>query len=242
VDGARAIAVIFGLFAFAGGALAFSQVLAGRPGREPWTRYLHEFAWVFALVIPVWAGLETALGVGVGLVVWSELQRALRRVTRAAAWVALAPAIWAGVGLAALCRGPEGLQRLVLVYACTEMTDSLAYIVGGRLGRVPLAPRISPDKSVEGVAAGVVAGLCTGGLLGPWLLGFAVPHGVALGLLLAAGAVAADLGTSWVKRRLGLKDFAGWAPHHGSLTDAYDSLLVMALPGLVFCELLTASS
>src|SRR5262249_33092818 len=99
-----------------------------------------------------------------------------------------------------------------------------AYFVGLGAGRRKLFPDISPNKSVEGAAGGVVAGLGAGLICG------AAFHG-ALPLATAGGgpcAVARILGGFWgfpVQREVGVKDGGGILPGHGGMLDRFDGLL-----------------
>ncbi len=119
---------------------------------------------------------------------------------------------------------PQGLALLLLVLLGTWATDTGAYFIGVRWGRHQLAPRISPNKSVEGACAGILlAALVTQyvnnrlqlGLLPGWLMGIGIGVAAALG----------DLFESALKREAGVKD-SGWIlPGHGGVLDRIDSLL-----------------
>jgi phosphatidate cytidylyltransferase len=115
------------------------------------------------------------------------------------------------------------IALLVLSWVC----DSCAFFVGGALGRTPLAPRISPKKSVEGAIAGLVGAAIAGPLLG---LAFGEPPIVMAGYGLAIGlaTILGDLIESLLKRQTGVKDSGVLIPGHGGLLDRMDSLLVCA--------------
>ena len=109
---------------------------------------------------------------------------------------------------------------LVVSWSC----DIAAYAVGRLLGRVRLAPQISPAKSVEGAAAGVVAAaLVTVGLSGP--SGQSPLLMAGLGLAIGVGSVVGDLAESLLKRQCGVKDSGFLMPGHGGLLDRMDALL-----------------
>ncbi len=105
--------------------------------------------------------------------------------------------------------------------------DSSAFFVGGAIGRTPLAPNISPKKSVEGAIAGLLGAAITGPLLG---LPFGLPPLIMAGYGLAIGlaTVVGDLIESLIKRQTGVKDSGVLIPGHGGLLDRMDSLLVCA--------------
>lgn len=131
--------------------------------------------------------------------------------------------------------GPRwALFAVMLVWA----TDSGAYFVGVRLGRHKLAPRISPNKSWEGLWGGL-AGAALVALLGFPLLGLGWPQLPLLLLLTLAAAlmsVAGDLFESLMKRHSGYKDSGRLIPGHGGMLDRLDSILA-ALPVFVVGKL-----
>ncbi len=106
--------------------------------------------------------------------------------------------------------------------------DSAAYYVGSALGRHKMAPLVSPNKTWEGAAGGLVASLLIATLWCHWRLG-----SIDLGVLLvsAAAAVAGqcgDLLESAVKRGAGVKDSSNLLPGHGGLYDRLDAMLLAA--------------
>ena len=118
----------------------------------------------------------------------------------------------------------------------TWIVDSAAYFGGRRWGRRPLAPTVSPNKTVAGAVAALAAGpaaavaytlvlLPLAGGPGGALPGLGPGPAAALGLLLAAAAVGGDLAESAAKRECGVKDASRLLPGHGGLLDRMDSLL-----------------
>jgi phosphatidate cytidylyltransferase len=110
------------------------------------------------------------------------------------------------------------------------LADSAAYLVGSRLGRRKLAPRLSPGKTWEGLLAALIAaGLSL--LLAGVLLGLSPPVALLLMLLGAvtvALSVVGDLFESWLKRRRGRKDSGALLPGHGGVLDRIDSMTAAA--------------
>lgn len=131
-----------------------------------------------------------------------------------------------GVRLAGL---GNGLGDIVYLYAVLEINDACASLVGRLAGRRPYAPRLSPRKTVEGAAAGLVAAIVTGALLSFLLPGVHMLTGALFGLTLGAFGQAADLAASAIKRQAGLKDFANTIPTQGGILDVYDAF-IFALP------------
>lgn len=122
----------------------------------------------------------------------------------------------------------EGATLLVWVVAMVAAADIGAYFVGRSLGRHKLAPLISPGKTREGLAGGLLCACCAG-FAGAWLLGISPLTYFLAGGVIALMSVVGDLTVSVFKRYAGLKD-SGWIlPGHGGVMDRIDSL-VAALP------------
>lgn len=155
--------------------------------------------------------------------------------------ISMAGVVWIGVlgSYAALLAGMSaqggglsnvGTDTLLIVIVGVVANDVGALFVGSGIGRTPLRPWISPNKSVEGLVGGTVftflavilVGLQsdTWNDLGEWLL---------LGLVLSVMAPLGDLVESMFKRNLEVKDFGTIIPGHGGLLDRFDALL-FALP------------
>ena len=114
--------------------------------------------------------------------------------------------------------------------------DAFAFFFGSRFGRHKLAPHISPNKSWEGFAAGIVASVIAWCLIHfiPGL-GLSWPWAIVAGLVCGIGAILGDLVESRIKRSIGFKDSGHLLPGHGGFLDRCDSLLVVAaLSALIF--------
>jgi phosphatidate cytidylyltransferase len=128
-------------------------------------------------------------------------------------------------GLRLLPPDAEGPLRVLLLCAIIMGSDTLAFFTGRALGRHPLAPRISPGKTVEGALGGLAGGVA--GALAVRALGLDVPlaDGVLLGVAVAAAGTIGDLVESLFKRWAGVKDSGVLFPGHGGMLDRLDSLL-----------------
>ena len=134
--------------------------------------------------------------------------------------------------------GPAEAGRgwVLYVLAATWAYDTAAYFTGSFLGRHRFLPRISPNKTWEGVAGGTIAvALVTvaGGLPLTFWGWQALPlwhwHAIPLALGVAAAAQLGDLAESLIKRQAGAKDAGGLIPGHGGMLDRIDSLLFSVL-------------
>ena len=133
----------------------------------------------------------------------------------------------AGAALAILHARPGGPALVMTLLAVVWAADSGAWFAGRRFGRTRLAPRVSPGKTWEGVAGGMLAGAAAGAASSWWLV--LPPRGLLIAAVLAAGAsVIGDLYESLCKRRAGVKDSGGLLPGHGGLLDRIDGLTAAA--------------
>lgn len=141
---------------------------------------------------------------------------------------------WIGFGLAhaVLLRGlPHGQGIVIDVLVGTFLGDTGAYLGGRAFGRRPLAPKISPNKTVEGLAIGMLVATLSVWLAGryqDWLPG---THALVLGLGVALVAPLGDLFESYIKRDAGVKDSGRVFGAHGGALDRLDAVLFAAVVG-----------
>ena len=128
-----------------------------------------------------------------------------------------------------------GFGLLLFPVLVTWSSDSAAFFVGRARGRRRLSPTVSPGKTIEGAAAGVVGGALAAGVLTSlvlrgWLgLPVGVGTGAAAGVVLALAGQIGDLAKSVLKREAGVKDSGTFFPGHGGVLDRLDALF-FALP------------
>jgi phosphatidate cytidylyltransferase len=131
-----------------------------------------------------------------------------------------------GYGILLHQSSTHGDDLILFVVGVTWIGETAAYAVGSMLGRHPLAPVVSPRKTIEGAVAQVVASIAAAAALRGWLLPACAPAGVlAVGALLGVVGQVGDLAESVLKRTVGLKDTAAIIPGHGGVLDRIDSLL-----------------
>lgn len=138
-----------------------------------------------------------------------------------------------------LLREPGGEWWVMSFLIVTIAADTGAYVTGLTLGKHPMAPRISPKKTWEGLAGAAVASAVAGVLLTWLMLGLPWWTGIIFGLVILATATVGDLGESMIKRDLGIKDMSSWLPGHGGVLDRLDSLLPSAVAALALFYLLS---
>jgi phosphatidate cytidylyltransferase len=189
-------------------------------------------------LLVVGAYLEGAAALSFGLLVtilaafaWYLVDRGRTEVTRNVAATILAvvyvPFMAAHLSLV-VGRADHYVGAVIGYAALVVIYDTAAYATGATLGRRPIAPQVSPNKSWEGAIGASVACLPAGAFLLPlW-----EPWTLASGLVLAAAtcvvAPLGDLSESMLKRDLAVKDMGSILPGHGGVLDRIDALLFMA--------------
>lgn len=123
--------------------------------------------------------------------------------------------------------GEVGLALVIALAVACAFSDVGAFVVGRTFGRTPLAPRLSPNKTREGVVGNVVGAAIGLAPFAPAIVpSFGWPFALALVPVVAAGSVWGDLLESAAKREAGVKDTGQWLPGFGGILDRIDSLLV----------------
>ena len=129
----------------------------------------------------------------------------------------------------------DGTSLVVAVIGLTFVYDTAAFLSGsvwgGQFFQRPLAPHVSPKKSIEGL---IIGGLVTVVLSVTLVTSFVDVfedqriEALLLGVVIAAAATFGDLAESLVKRDMGIKDMSSLLPGHGGVLDRIDSLLFVA--------------
>lgn len=122
--------------------------------------------------------------------------------------------------------GGDGLLLYLLLL--TEINDVGQYCSGKLLGKHKVVPKVSPNKTVEGLIGGVVITTLVAILAAPYLTPLAWYEAGAIGFVLALAGFAGDVTISAVKRDLKLKDSGSLLPGHGGVLDRVDSLTFTA--------------
>ncbi len=141
---------------------------------------------------------------------------------------------WVGLPLAHavfLRELPHGDGLVIDVLVATFIGDTAAYLGGRMWGRRKLAPDLSPNKTVEGLAAGIIGGtfaFWAAGLYQDWLGGL---DALAIGFLVALAAPLGDLFESAIKRDLDVKDTGRFFGAHGGVLDRLDAVFFTIVVG-----------
>ena len=121
--------------------------------------------------------------------------------------------------------GGRGL--LLFLVFLTEINDVMQFTWGKLLGRHKIVPKVSPNKTWEGFAGGIISTTIIG-----YFLGFLTPlsdvHVVFVSFIIAVSGFCGDIVMSSVKRDIGVKDMSTAIPGHGGILDRIDSLAYTA--------------
>ncbi|WP_395017269.1 phosphatidate cytidylyltransferase [Dongia sp.] len=122
--------------------------------------------------------------------------------------------------------GSDGLLLYLLLL--TQLNDVAQYVWGKSFGRHKVVPKVSPKKTVEGLAGGILTTTLVGFLAGPYLTPLTPVEAAIAGLLIGCAGFIGDISVSAVKRDLGIKDSGSILPGHGGILDRVDSLTFTA--------------
>lgn len=142
----------------------------------------------------------------------------------------IAASFYVGIGFNALLDARvAGFDKVLLALFIVWATDSGAYLVGRRYGVRRLAPRVSPNKTVEGSLGGIASAVLVTFIFMLLDRNIAAPHHMFVMLLFTvffsiAGQFG-DLVESGIKRHFGVKDSGKFIPGHGGVLDRFDSML-----------------
>jgi phosphatidate cytidylyltransferase len=121
----------------------------------------------------------------------------------------------------------ENVKLLFWFVLVVEMSDVLQYVWGKTLGKHPIAPTVSPNKTWEGFIGGIASAILLGTAL-YWATPFTPRQAAGMSLVIAVMGFAGGLTMSAIKRDRGVKDFGGAIAGHGGILDRIDSLAFAA--------------
>jgi len=146
-------------------------------------------------------------------------------------------AVYVGMplGMLVAIQALQGWSATLLLIGTIVVSDSSQYYVGRMLGKRPLAPSISPKKTIEGAIGGLICATAFMILAGTKMLPF-VGYGplFVLGVLVVGLGICGDLFESRLKRAAGVKDSSSLIPGHGGVLDRIDALLFAVPPFYLF--------
>jgi phosphatidate cytidylyltransferase len=111
----------------------------------------------------------------------------------------------------------------------TWTNDTMAYLIGSKIGKTPFFARISPKKTWEGTIGGVVCTFIVAYFFSIWILDFELSEWMLQAAIIAVFGTLGDLVESMLKRSIHVKDSGSILPGHGGFLDRFDSF-IFALP------------
>ena len=216
----------------------YLRITGTRRGYAHWTlvAIVMYACWSMAAVGPL--NVFVVILVAVGWVAFQTLH-AGRTVQDASADIVAPAYIGLPLGMLVSVQTIAGARATLLLIGTVAISDSAQYYTGRAFGRRPLAPTISPKKTIEGAIGGVVFGIAFMMIAAS----VALPRLPLLVRALLGGAIVAlgivgDLFESRLKRVAGKKDSSSLIPGHGGVLDRIDALL-FATPAFYYVVLQT---
>ncbi|CAN2208054.1 CdsA CDP-diglyceride synthetase [Candidatus Nanopelagicaceae bacterium] len=127
-----------------------------------------------------------------------------------------------------LARPYNGLDRVMTLVVLVGCNDTFAYLTGVLFGKHPLAPKISPKKTIEGLVGSLFFTVIGGSLAFHFIMNSDWWLGALAGVLTVFTATSGDLIESALKRDMAIKDMGNLLPGHGGIMDRLDSVLFAA--------------
>lgn len=130
-----------------------------------------------------------------------------------------------------LARDPQAPRMLLFLFVLIWLADTAAYFAGSMFGKNKLAPQISPGKTWEGVAGGVISAVLLAWVCGTMIWNYdagMLLRWIGLAVITVFMSVVGDLTESKLKRIAQVKDSGTWLPGHGGVLDRIDALTAAA--------------
>lgn len=208
------------------------------PGQKSWLRWYHILCglafFVFSTQTPPLHG-RLLSGILLGLVFGSFIIPLFLKTAKPFEEIAYALSGWIYISVPFTClymmagtaADYEFFKPLsVLIFIWTN--DTFAYLIGRMIGKTPLFPRISPNKTIEGSLGGLLMVLVAAYVCSLYSASHSFAGWAGLGLVAAVFGALGDLVESMLKRSLNIKDSGKILPGHGGLLDRFDATLLAA--------------
>jgi phosphatidate cytidylyltransferase len=145
----------------------------------------------------------------------------------------------------------QGNVNIGSVFLVTVLTDTFGYFTGMLFGKTPLAPKISPKKTIEGAIGGTLTTAIVALLLSyyfenasigvEYIIVIPIDQKLSILVFFVFASIVAQIGDllmSSVKRQFNVKDFSNVFPGHGGVLDRFDSMLLTSLFMIIFSKIM----
>lgn len=128
----------------------------------------------------------------------------------------------------------DGIYLVWMVFLCSWISDTCAYLVGVTMGKHKFVPNLSPKKTIEGVIGGIAGSVLLGAVYGLILKNYTtafanpIPVCMLIGGIGSVVSMIGDLAASAIKRNYDIKDYGKLIPGHGGILDRFDSVIFVA--------------
>lgn len=134
----------------------------------------------------------------------------------------------------------SGIYLVWMVFLCSWISDTCAYLVGVTMGKHKFVPKLSPKKTIEGVIGGIAGTVLCGAIYGLILennadVVFPVASCMIIGGIGSMFSQIGDLAASAIKRNYNIKDYGKLIPGHGGILDRFDSVIFVSPIILYLC-------
>lgn len=221
-----AIIIYFFLGAFAFYLIGMKKSNAVR--KEIWTKYFTYFFIIHILFIAIYLGFPyfLILATAISLTGLAEIIGVFRNYGQNNQYAPFISALllYLLIVLPFLLFSTSEKEILYFAFVVISVFDAFSQISGQLFGRKKLIPSISPNKTIGGLAGGVILAVVTGGFMGHFL-GINTGKALFFAIIIVIFAFGGDLLASFYKRRFNVKDFGKLLPGHGGFLDRFDSLI-----------------
>ena len=216
------------LFLFAVGILVTLYLNKGSEAhraKERWIKLLFYFLILAIVFSCIHFDQSQPLAISIGIMGLYELVRAHVQFPRSIVLFCSKLMVYILVLLAFIqCSSKTSTDHLFFIYFIVVTFDGFSQLCGQLFGKRKIAPKISPNKTLEGLIGGLLFAICGSLFLVRYM---SIPPGQVLliAVLICVSALLGDLLASWYKRRYQLKDYSTLIPGHGGILDRFDSFI-----------------
>jgi phosphatidate cytidylyltransferase len=189
--------------------------------RQRWIKYVVYILITSAVVISIWFRFFFVVAILIVLFGYYELWRTSKTTKQSAIALIVYSVMAAGFIVYAL---EFEMKLQFFIYFQVLALDAFSQVTGQLIGKIKIAPKISPTKTLEGLLGGTFFCVLSCLLTANWL-GISLPVALVFGLFTALCGFTGDMLASFYKRKAGIKDYSKLLPGQGGFLDRFDSFI-----------------